>query len=168
MKNLKTLALAAALLFAVTGMAADAQAQIGWSGGIHYLKTLGDLKDAEGFDDSAIGFMGAVNFNGPLLRLQGAVEYIPNFGGLDKAMWEPQAYALVGSFIYGGVGIGIGRIDGNWQDSPFFALRAGVNLPLGGMGLDVFTSYRFQKDENLSALGSDDLNSLTFGALLNF
>ena len=38
-------------------------------------------------------------------------------------MWIPQGWALVGSVLYGGAGIGIGNFDGEWQDDPFYALR---------------------------------------------
>ncbi|MCK9997431.1 MAG: hypothetical protein KAH56_14245, partial [Candidatus Krumholzibacteria bacterium] len=75
----------------------------------------------------------------------------------------PSAYVFVGSFIYGGVGIGIGNYNGDWLDDPFYALRAGVKFAF----LDVFTSYRFQKWSDVGA-DSDDVNSLTFGAMFKF
>ena len=137
-------------------------------GGIHYLKTVGDIKDAPGFDENAIGFMGSIAFSGSLLRFEGDVEFIPDYAGSGKLMWAPQGYALIGSFIYGGVGIGIGHIaDFGWQD-PFYALRAGVDFMAGSLDLDVFASYRFQKIDDLSHLGVDDFNSVTLGALIRF
>lgn len=137
-------------------------------GGIHYLRTLGDIKDAEGFDENAIGIMASATYDFTLIRVEGDVEYIPDFGGSDEAMWQPQAYVLLGNLIYGGVGTGIGYIDGDWQSDPFYALRAGVDFVLAGLDLDVFASYRFQKDDNLKDFASDDLDTLTFGALIRF
>ena len=83
-------------------------------------------------------------------------------------MIQPQGYAMLGNLIYGGVGIGIGHIDGEWQSNPFYALRAGVDFMAGSLDLDLFASYRFQKTSDLDHLGGDDLNSITFGALIRF
>ena len=155
---------ALACIFILT---ASADAGIRFGGGLHYLRTVGEIKDSPEFDENSVGFMGSVLFTQTLLRLEADVEYIPVFG-IDKAMFQPQAYAMVGDFIYGGVGIGIGYIDGDWQSNPFYALRAGVDFFLAGLDLDVFASYRFQKANDLENLGSDDLNSITFGVLLRF
>lgn len=144
------------------------QAGTRFGGGIHYLRTLGDIKDTPGFDENAMGFMGSALLTTPLIKIEGDIEYIPNFGIDNKDMWQPQAYALIGNFIYGGVGIGIGYIDGGWQDNPFYALRAGVDFFLAGLDLDAFASFRFQKVNDLKYSGNDDLNSITFGVLVRF
>lgn len=148
--------------------AGAAAAELRLGGGIHYLHTLGDIKDSEEFDENAIGIMASATYGFAMLRVEGDVEFIPDFGGSDEAMWQPQAYALLGDLIYGGIGTGIGYIDGDWQSQPFFALRAGVDFVLAGLDLDAFASYRFQKEEDLKALGSDDLDTITFGALIRF
>lgn len=139
------------------------ESQAGLGLGLHYLNTVGDMKDAEGFDSDAFGFMGGFSFGSSLINFEADVEWIPNYA-FEKDMWQPQAYAFIGTFIYGGVGIGIGHINGDWQDNPFYALRAGVKIAM----LDIFTSYRFQKWAAVENLDSDDLNSLTFGAMLKF
>ncbi|MCB1182517.1 hypothetical protein KDM41_03715 [bacterium] len=166
MKSLLRLTLVLGLAVLAASPAA-AGAKLG--GGIHYLKTVGDLKDVEGFDDSAIGFMGSVAFDGPLLRLEGDVEFIPSYAGTDELYWSPQAYAMIGQFIYGGVGVGVGHMGGGfgWQD-PWYALRAGVRLGLGGLDLDVFGTYRFEKFGDLEGVTTDDMNSVTLGALVHF
>lgn len=157
------------LLIAVLlgGIYSPVQAGTRIGGGIHYLRTLGNIKDSPDFKENAIGYMGSI-ITGTALRIEGDLELIPNFGGSKKVMLQPQAYALLGQFIYGGVGIGIGHFDGDWQSNPFYALRAGVNVRPGGLDLDLFASFRFQKDKHLENFGSDDLNSITFGALLRF
>jgi len=156
------------LLVCLLAVAITTEAGTRFGGGIHYLKTLGDIKDAPEFDENAIGFMGSVVFTRELLRLEVDVEAVPDFGASGEMMLQPQAYGMIGDFIYGGVGIGIGHVDGDWQSNPFFALRAGVDFLAGGLDLDVFASYRFQKAKDLEHLGSDDLNSITFGALIRF
>lgn len=154
------------LLTACAAGTADAGLRVG--GGIHYLRTVGDLKDAEGFDKDAVAFLGTVKYKLTMLTVEGDLEVIPDYVGSDELMLQPQAYALIGGLIYGGVGIGVGHLSNfGWQD-PFYALRAGVDLNLGLVDLDVFASYRFQKAKDLEVLGEDDLNSITFGALVSF
>jgi hypothetical protein len=131
--------------------------------GVHYLETLGDIKDADGFNSSSLGFMGGFSFGTSLLNFEADLEWTPDYA-FGKDMLQPQAYAFIGHFLYGGVGVGIGHINGEWQDSPFFALRAGVRLSK----LDLFTSYRFQEWEVIESLGTSDANALTFGALFKF
>jgi hypothetical protein len=152
----------------VVAQASTAAAGLRLGGGIHYLRTLGDIKDAEGFDENAIGIMLSAAYSLAMVRVEGDLEFIPDFGGTDEAMWEPQVYALLGDLFYGGLGTGIGYIDGDWQSQPFLALRAGANFVLAGLDLDAFATYRFQKDDNLKDVGSDDLDTITFGALVRF
>ena len=148
------------LVFLSTG-ATDAQAGLGL--GVHYLKTVGDIKDHPEIDSNAFGFMAGYTFGAGLINFEADVEWIPDYA-FGKNMVEPQAYAFVGSFIYGGLGIGIGHINGDWQSDPFYALRVGVKLAM----LDIFTSYRFQKWSDLEGVESDDANALTFGAMFRF
>jgi hypothetical protein len=141
--------------------ATDAEA--GFGIGLHYLATLGDIKDNDDFDSSNFSVLGAYSLGAGLINFEVDLEWMPNYVG-NYDMIQPSAYAFVGGFIYGGVGIGIGYINSQWQSDPFYALRAGVKLAF----LDIFASYRFQKWSDLEGLESDDLNSVTFGAMLKF
>jgi hypothetical protein len=155
----------------VLAVALSAPARAGHSlgGGVEYLKTVGDIKDAEGFDSNAFGFIGSYQFSIALVKLEGDVEWVPDFGGSGKSLIQPQAYALIGGgLLYGGLGIGTGYIDGGWWSNPFYALRAGVNLGLAGVSVDVFGLYRFQNADYLDSVDQTDLDSITFGALLRF
>lgn len=157
-----------AVILSVLGIADNASADLRAGAGLHYLQTVGDLKDVEGFDKHDFGFLGALKYSGGLLTIEGDLEVIPDYVGSSEMMWQPQAYLLVGGLIYGGVGAGIGYLSTfGWQD-PFYALRAGVDFMLGPIDLDVFASYRFQTAKDLSGLEEDDLNAITFGALINF
>ncbi len=48
----------------------------------------------------------------------------------------------------------------------FYALRAGVNLGLGGMNLDVYGAYQFWTDDDLKTVTGEDLDSVTSDGLL--
>lgn len=164
-RSLKMVALVLAVLV-VFSVQAQAGHRIG--GGVQYLKTLGDIKDHPDFDEHAFGFLASYQFAAGLFKIEGDIEWIPDFGGTDKSLWQPQAYALLGGLIYGGVGIGSGYFDGDWFSEPFYALRVGVDLALGGLDFDVFTLYRFQDAEFYQDLGESSLDSLTFAALIRF
>ena len=138
-------------------------------GGVHYMKVLGDIKDDPNFDENAFAFMASVDFKVPLVRIEGDVEFIPDFHNSSEMMIQPQVYGLLGNLIYGGIGTGIGYMDKfGWQKA-FFALRGGVNFDLlPRVGLDVFASYQFQDAGDLENLSGDSLDSLTFGAIAHF
>ena len=137
-------------------------------GGVNYLKTVGDIKDDNDWDSDALSYVGSYQFKANrALKLAAEIEYVPDVGPNDDAVWQPQGYLLLGSSIYAGAGIGIGYIDGEWNDDPFYALRAGLELPLGRiLFLDINANYRFVKMSALEDLDSDDADQVTFGAAL--
>lgn len=156
-----------AVAFATLAMAGPAAGSIGF--GVHYLKTVGDIKDTEGIDENAFGFIGSFQTGGAgMLKLEGDVEWVNDYLGSGDSMIEPQAYALIGRNLYAGAGIGIGYFNDNWQDRPFYALRAGYAMPLSAFALDAFASYRFQKLDAIEGATSDDLDSITFGLVARF
>ena len=154
------------LLSAAAAGPVGAELYIG--GGIEYLRTLGDIKDEDEFDPNALGFIVSLLGDAGPIRLEGDLEWIPDFGGTGENLIQPQAYAMIGTLIYGGAGIGTGYFDGEWWEEPFYALRAGANLKLAGIDLDVFALYRFLDAEVLEELGESDLDSITFGAMIRF
>ncbi|HET9951400.1 MAG TPA: hypothetical protein VFS09_06355, partial [Candidatus Eisenbacteria bacterium] len=138
--------------------------------GIHYLRNLGDISEAEGVDlnQNSTSLLGSLKMDAGPLKAEGQVEYIFDYIGTGNEMWQPSAWLLMGNRIYWGAGMGIGYTDNEWQTNPFYALRAGVNLPLGGMGLDLYATYNFQSDQQLEDLTGEDLDSMTFAAILRF
>ena len=163
-----TVILSVALLMSAVALSATPASAGSFGLGLHYLKTVGELADVEEFDDDDFGLIGAMEFNVIPFRIDAQVEVLPDFAGSDKTMWQPQGYLLLGNFIYAGAGIGMGYLtDYGWQD-PFYDLRAGVNLALGGIGLDVYATYRFQTAEDLEGLTTDDMNALTLAAVARF
>jgi hypothetical protein len=163
----RILIITAAIACLLPGLTTDAAAGSSLGGGVHYLKNLGDIEE-NGFDTNAFSILGSYQWAGPLLKLEADVEYVFDFFGTDEGAWMPQAYVLVGGLIYGGAGIGTTYFDGDWASDPFYNLRGGVNLSLGGMGLDVFATYLFWSDEELEDLTNDDWDSITFAAVLRF
>jgi hypothetical protein len=145
-------------------------ARAGLGVGLHYLHNLGDLQEngVEDFSQNSVGLLGSFQFGGGLLTFEGDVEYVFDYVGSGNGLTTPSAWALIGGLIYGGAGIGVGYWDGDFMDNPWYALRAGVNLPLGNLGLDVFGAYQFWNDDQIENLTGDDLDSITFAAVLRF
>ena len=138
--------------------------------GIHYLRNLGDISDDGKVDlnQNSASLLGSLKMNAGPLKAEGQVEYVFDYIGTGNAMWQPSAWLLMGNFIYWGAGMGIGYTDSQWQTNPFYALRAGVNLPLGKRSVDVYATYNFQSDQELESLTGEDLDSMTFAAILRF
>jgi len=158
----------AALCVIVTATSSSAQLGLRLGGGIHYVKTVGDIKDTPEFDDNAFNLVASAQLGTGLFKFEGDVEWINDYGGSGESLWLPQAFVLVGGLVYGGAGIGTGYIDGGWFDSPFYALRAGVDIPLGPVGLDINANYRFMNSSVFDEVDSEDLDSITFGAIVRF
>lgn len=159
------------LIVAALTLSGIGTAHAAWlGGGIHYLRTLGDITDDGNIDlnqNSVSLLASGLTDMGPL-KVEGQVEYVFDYVGTGNEMWVPSAWVLAGGMIYGGAGIGIGYTNNEWQTNPFYALRAGVNVPLGAMALDGYATYAFQSDADLKNLTGEDLDSLTFAALLRF
>ncbi|MEE8571709.1 MAG: hypothetical protein V3T20_00465 [Gemmatimonadota bacterium] len=166
MKRLLCLFVVSLVLAAV--LAAPAQAAGRFGGGVHYLKTLGDIKDNPDFDENALALLVSYQHAIALFKIEGDVEWILDYGGTGNALIQPQAYLLLGDSFYGGAGIGVGYFDGEWLDDSFYALRVGVNFNLVGLELDTYTLYRFLDTEIFEDFGEQDLNSITFGAQIRF
>jgi hypothetical protein len=136
--------------------------------GAHYMKTVGDVENSSGFNSDALNLLVAGRMNLSLLKLEFDSEWALDYGGSSKTLWIPQVFGVVGGLIYGAVGIGSGYIDGNWFDRPVYTLRAGVNLPLSRLALDVNANYQFMNSKALENLNSSDLDAVTLGATLWF
>ncbi len=165
MKRIVMVIAAVAVTLSTWGGNAAAGGSIG--GGVHYLRNVGDIQ-ANGYEENSFSILGSYQFAGPMLKFEADVEYMFDMMGTGEGAWLPQAYALVGGMIYGGLGIGIINFDGEWADNPFYNLRAGVELPLAAMKLDMYGTYQFWSDDQLENLTGDDLDSVTFAAVLRF
>ena len=125
--------------------------------GANYWIAIEDLDDTD-FDDN--GLSGLVTFQyvpSSYFKIEVDLEVRPEgFLGSSETVWLPQAYLLLGNFIYAGAGVGMYYTDGGFQSDPFFAFRGGMDIPLGPVHLDINANYRFEGN-----LDSEDISTDT-------
>lgn len=143
--------------------------------GVHYLRTLDELEELDTAQDVSqddFSIFGTLTFPAGLVKIEGNVEWVPNYIGSDEHLIQPAAYGLLPlGPLYGGVGIGIGYLTGDgagWASDPFWALRAGIEFGLGGLALDAFAAYRFQNANFVDGAEDLDLDALTIAAQVKF
>lgn len=155
-------------VFAVVGMLAGSSfaAENRAGAGVSYWQFLSTPGD-DG-DESGLSFSASYQRRGDLLGVELAAELFPY--RLDGDAWAPQAYLLVGSGLYAGIGVGIMSIDGKWADAPFLALRTGLNFAIRpNIFLDISASYRLSEKERLEDKGIDiDADTISLGAAIRF
>ena len=145
-------------------------AQLG--AGLRFLHSVDDFENVEDVSKDDFSVFGTLTFPIALLKVEGNVEWIPDYLGSDRDLINPAAYGLlpIGP-IYGGVGIGVGYLTGDgggWASNPFYALRAGIEFGLGGLALDAFGSYQFQSASFLDGASNADLDAVTLALQIKF
>lgn len=135
--------------------------------GAHYWTT---IKNIEVDHVKKDGFAYLVSYQlrpASLIKFGLDVELLPKeFGGASKNVYAPQAYLVLGSTIYAGLGIGAYYSDGDFSKDPFFNLRAGLDLCLlPYIYLDINANYRFENWDDIKSL-DDKISSdtVTLGA----
>ncbi|HET6348090.1 MAG TPA: hypothetical protein VFH88_03310 [Candidatus Krumholzibacteria bacterium] len=166
MKKILLLFLVVATAMTTVVSVSSAGSSIG--GGLHYLHAVKDIDKNTTLDKNSFSILGSYMFGLGLVSVEAQVEYVFNYAGTDHSMWTPSAWAVTHGLIYAGAGIGIGYSNGDWQDDPFYALRAGVNLPLAAFKLDAYATYQFQNGGQLKTVTGEDLDSVTLAAILRF
>ena len=152
------------ILTAPAAEAAGSKVRLGV--GANYWVALEDINDVD-FDDS--GLSGLITFQYlPLswLKIEVDAEFLPEgFLGSTEQVWLPQAYLLLGDFIYGGAGSGCTTPTAISRTTPSFALKAGIDIPIGPIHLDIDANYRFEGQLQ----GSDiDTDTIFLGAAVRF
>lgn len=157
---------AVCVLFLIGGAGAHADQRIG--AGLHYWRTVDSLGGE--FDRDGVSYFLSYQTSVlPLLRLQADLQIFPStFAGSDRTVYAPQALALVGKWIYAGVGVGILYADSSFADRPFYLLRAGLDLPiLPSLRLDINANYHFSEWKGINEIASDiESDTITLGAAL--
>jgi hypothetical protein len=168
-ENMRQAALVSLTLCALVALTASAAlaggARIG--AGIHYWKTLDKIEFDE-IEENGVSWIATAQFGAPsLLKFQADLEIFPKkFAGFTEVAYAPQAFVIVGTTIYGGLGIGTYYVDGEFADNPFYMLRAGVDLELmPTLFLDINANYRFENwDKPKDIVDEIDTDVITLGA----
>ncbi len=163
MKSWMAVILAGAMLAFGTQAWSEGAHRIG--AGAHYWKTVDNLDDD--FDEDGLSWVATYQYRPGMLGLGIDVGWKEKgFAGSAKDVYEPQAYLILGTGLYGAAGIGGYYSDGDFADDPFYFFRAGFDIELlPSIHLDIHAMYRFEKWGNLSESGTDiDSDTITLGA----
>ena len=127
-------ALVAIALFVSVVGTAHAERSLGL--GVHYLRNLGDISDdgAVDLNQNSASLIGSIKSDLGPLKLDGQVEYIFDYIGTGDEMWQPSLWLLLGGFIYGGGGMGIGYTNNEWQIQPILRPSGGCESTSGRLG----------------------------------
>ena len=140
-------------------------------GGVHYWRTVEEL-DAADFDVDEDGIAWLVSYQylaGEYFKLELDVEFLPaDFVGIQDDTLAPQAFALLGAGLYGGLGVGTFYTDSNFADDPFYVIRAGFDIEvLPAVRLDINANYHFADFDSISDVDDNvDTDTVTLGAML--
>lgn len=166
MRTLTTLALFLSLsLLAATSATAEIKHRFGV--GAHYWTAIDDI-DVDDIKEDGFAYLVSYQLRpASLIKFGLDVEILPEeFGGADENVFAPQAYVILGSAIYAGLGIGTYYTDGDFADDPFFNIRAGLDLNiLPFLYLDINANYRFEEWDSIKTLDEDvSSDTITLGA----
>ncbi len=165
MRNAKWLACVVAIgMTAMVARAGDGALRIG--GGAHYWTTV-DSIDAKNVDKDGFSWLASLQYKPSFVGFGADLEWKERgFAGSTKTVYEPQAYLILGSAIYGAAGVGGYYTDGEFADDPFYFFRVGLDLELlPSLHLDVHGIYRFENWDSLHNEATNiDTDTVTLGA----
>jgi len=162
-----SLVLLSLVLLAAVATTAEARTKHRFGVGVHYWVTADDIEIEDADED---GFAWLVTYQlrpFPLFKFEVALEMLPeDLYGVTEQVYAPQAYAIVGGWIYAGLGIGGLYSDGDFYDDPFYAIRAGIDVPIfPRIHLDVNANYHFMEWDSINELDDQvDIDTVTVGA----
>lgn len=161
-----------ALLLIGPGVIQGLAAEHRIGGGAHYWRTIDDIDnvDNEEFDEDGLAYLASYQYvPGSFFKLELDLEIFPDgIGGTGDTVLAPQAFALLGSGIYGGLGIGAFYTDSDFGEDPFYVVRAGIDLELlPALRLDINANYHFTDFDSIKTIDQDvDTDTITLGAML--
>jgi hypothetical protein len=136
--------------------------------GIHYWVAMEDI-DVEDVDENGYSLIFSYQYiPAGIFKFEADVELMQEgYAGADTNVWSPQAYLLIGKWLYAGLGIGINYADSDFAEKPFYALRAGLDLQiLPRIFLDVNANYRFENWDFDKVKEDVDTDTVNLGAIL--
>ena len=137
--------------------------------GARYWFALEDM-DVHDIDESGLCYFVTYQYKPSyFFKIEGTVEVLPdNYAGSSNTVFAPQAYLIVGKGLYAGVGIGGYYSDGVFEDDPFYALCAGLDVEvLPFLFLDIRANYRFDQWDDFE-FEDIDTDTITIGAAVLF
>lgn len=151
------------LLLSVCSYAGNHQIGIG----AHYWQTLDDI-DIGDIDEDGVSWLVSYQYRPTLLGLGLDVEAREfSFLGKDETLYEPQAYVILGGIIYVAGGVGGYYYDGEFAEDPFYFGRAGIDIQILMVHLDIHAIYRFEEWSNFDdAVDGIDTDTLSLGAAI--
>ena len=156
------------LVVVACSFAVGAQAETSLGLGARYFQTIDSLEKP--FEESGLAPLISLRTDlGALLRLQvDGVLYPEGYAGSRDDVFSPQAFLLLGSGLYAGLGVGTLYANSDFADSPFFIARAGLDIALfPGLHLDINANYEFAEWDGINELDENvDTDTVTLGAAL--
>ena len=139
-------------------------------GGATYWYSIDEAKD-KSFDRDGLAYsVSGEIFLSDYLAIALELEKMPeDFVFLEKDMYLPAAYAILGDGIFLGVGVGAYYYDGEFVGDPWYALRGGFKIPFfsGAVVLDINVNYRTENwDDIKDAKENVGTETLMVGAAL--
>ena len=138
--------------------------------GANYWYSIDEAKD-NSFDRDGLGWM--VSSRIPLAKFLAIgleVEQTPdNFMFLDEKLYMPAAYVILGRGVYVGLGAGTYYYDSEFYSDVWYALRAGLEVPIltDSLKLDINVNYRVEEWGGIKDAGDNiDSNTLMVGAAI--
>jgi hypothetical protein len=99
------------------------------------------------------------------------LEYYPEdtvFTDSD-AVWEPQAFVIIGTEFYGAAGVGWQFGESNLPNSPTYSFKAGYNFDfLSFLKMDINAQYKYHKLKDFDSGKKIDANSFGLGAAISY
>jgi len=138
--------------------------------GGHYWTVIDDI-DVDNIEEDGFAMVLSYQYKPTLIGFELDVEIAEEqLTGQTGTIYSPQAFVIVGSTIYGALGIGTHYYaDSNDDDfsDPFYVARVGLDFELlPNIHLDINANYRFDDLKEYKDIKDDaDTNTVTLGVM---
>jgi hypothetical protein len=130
-----------------------------------------ELQDRQsGYDKDGFSYYGSYRYNPKLWGYMINLEHYPEdtLFRSSNEVWEPQAYALIGKWIYGAAGIGWRFGESKLPETPTYYLKAGLNFSIFPLlKVDINAQYKYQKLKEFDRDRDVSADAVTVGVALS-